>query len=237
MDNQFYVYRHIRLDTNTPFYVGKGSILLQRAYQKGTRRSEYWNRIVSKYGYIVEIIEKNLTEEQAFAKEIELIKSYKSQGYCEANFTDGGEGASGLVFSKEHREKLSKSQKGKKHSEGTRKKMSDSKKGQKPWIKGKKHSEESCQKMSEAHKGKVSWNRGRKFSEETRKKMSEARRGKFTGKNHPSAKKVICTKTNKIWDTIKDAAEFINITPEYLAIQLRGVLKNKTTLIYYKETT
>ena len=68
-----------------------------------------------------------------------------------------------LIFltSMEH---ISLHQKGKKHSEETKKKMSEAKKG-------KQLSEEHKKKMSEAKKGK-------QLSEETKKKMSEALKGK-----------------------------------------------------------
>lgn len=56
-------------------------------------------------------------------------------------------------------------------------------KGKSPWNKGKHHSEESKRKMSEAHKGKSAyWNIGRHPSEETRKKLSEVHKGKPSGR-------------------------------------------------------
>lgn len=187
MNNNFYVYRHIRLDTNTPFYVGKGKG--KRAYSK--QRNNYWHRIVNKHGYIVEIFEENLTEDQAFEKEIESIKLYKSQGYCETNFTGGGEGPSGAIRSEETCKKISKANKGKKLSEETRKKISEAAKGRKHseeakkrmritnsgknnGMYGKTHTAEVKEKMSEAHKGKESGNKGNKYSEESRKKISIA---------------------------------------------------------------
>lgn len=107
--NDFYVYRHIRLDSNTPFYIGKGKGF--RAGKK-TRRNQYWNNIVKSVGYKVEIVISNLTEEQSFRKEQELIKLYKKFGYCEANMSEGGEGPSNPC--KETRQKMSNSAKGNK---------------------------------------------------------------------------------------------------------------------------
>lgn len=83
-----YVYRHIRLDTGTPFYVGKGS---------GTRawcnnRNRYWKNIVKLTNYKIEIITNNLDDSSAFNLEAKLIKLYRSFGYCEANLADGGLG-------------------------------------------------------------------------------------------------------------------------------------------------
>lgn len=103
---KFYVYRHIRKDTNTPFYVGKGT--RNRAFEKcKSKRGEYWHNIVKKAGYEVEIIMDDLSEEEAFEKEIEFIDMYRGLGYCEANFTDGGEGLSNPT--QEVRNKIAKS--------------------------------------------------------------------------------------------------------------------------------
>jgi hypothetical protein len=59
---------------------------------KTGNRSEYWKRIVKKYGYVSEIIISGLTEEESYKKETEYICHYKSMGECGANFTDGGDG-------------------------------------------------------------------------------------------------------------------------------------------------
>jgi group I intron endonuclease len=106
MNRTFCVYRHIRLDKNTPFYVGKGT--LKRARNLYARNFIH-KRIRKKYGCQVEIIENYLTEEEAFNKEIEFIKLYKSLGYCEANMTLGGEGLSGFTKSKDSRLKTARS--------------------------------------------------------------------------------------------------------------------------------
>ena len=85
---KFYVYRHIRLDTNTPFYVGKGSN--RRARKRG--RNIYWDRIVKKANYKIEILKYFNDEEEAYDFERTLISLYKSLGYCEANLAAGGLG-------------------------------------------------------------------------------------------------------------------------------------------------
>lgn len=172
--NNFYIYQHVRLDTNTIFYVGKGKE--NRANCK-YYRNKYWNNITNKINYVVEIIEENLTEQEAFKKEIELIKSYKEKGWCEANLTDGGEGVSGWKASKEQRKKNSESTKGKKHSEESKRKRSLKLKGRKTGIITK----------GAWKKGRIPWNKGIKTGPQTkeqRKKNSESKKGIPKTKSH-----------------------------------------------------
>ena len=108
--NTCYVYRHIRLDKNEPFYVGVGSdSKFRRAYNSGLKdRNVYWHRIVAKTDYEVEIILDGLTYEESLIKEEEFVNLYgrvnnKTGILC--NLTDGGKGSKGLVISEETREK------------------------------------------------------------------------------------------------------------------------------------
>ena len=60
-----YVYRHIRLDKNEPFYIGIGTDNnYKRAYSKNSRNI-FWERVVKKTNYDVEIIMDNLTKDKA----------------------------------------------------------------------------------------------------------------------------------------------------------------------------
>jgi hypothetical protein len=72
MENNKVVYLHKKETDNSIFYIGMGD--LKRAYCK--QRSIWWNRIVDKYGCIVEIYKNGLTKEQASELEIELISKY-----------------------------------------------------------------------------------------------------------------------------------------------------------------
>lgn len=145
----FYVYKHIRLDTGTVFYVGKGRGY--RAYNKRTRNL-YWKNIVNNCGYRVEIVHKNLSEEQSFKLEKEVISKYKSIGQCEANMSLGGEGASGIIRSEETKRKMRIAHK-----------MRDC-----------KHPKKRRLKMSRASKGK-------KMSDEARLNMSKSKLGLHVG--------------------------------------------------------
>lgn len=77
---KYYIYQHIRLDTNEIFYIGKGTKKLKgnvyhRAYTRSSR-NEHWLNIVNKTSYKVEILEEFETEEHCLLKETELIILY-----------------------------------------------------------------------------------------------------------------------------------------------------------------
>lgn len=114
-----YVYRHIRLDTNQPFYVGAGTGRNYKRAKKGyiagfitgsSQRSKAWNEIASKTKFEVEIIMDGLTLEEALKKEEEFIALYgradKGLGPL-CNQTDGGLGVKGAIKSEETIKKMS----------------------------------------------------------------------------------------------------------------------------------
>ena len=83
---KYYLYRHIRLDKNEPFYIGVGTKVNKksflkvtseyvRAYSK-TRRNKIWIDIVSKTDYEVEILLESDNYEFIKQKEIEFIALY-----------------------------------------------------------------------------------------------------------------------------------------------------------------
>jgi hypothetical protein len=117
-DSKLYlVYRHRRLDTNKIFYVGI-SDNMRRPYEKGKRRSEFWNKIVSKATYKVELIFKDITFEEAKDLEMLLIEEYGRKDLNTGslvNMTNGGEGTCGVIISEETRTKLRKSKRGVNH--------------------------------------------------------------------------------------------------------------------------
>lgn len=105
----YYVYFHKRKTNGEIFYIGKGK--LNRCFVK-YGRSLYWNNIVNKDGYIVEIFKDNLSEQESLKKEIELINIYKP--IC--NFTNGGDGSIGFIINNETKEKFRLAKLGKKQS-------------------------------------------------------------------------------------------------------------------------
>lgn len=151
--NIYYVYLHIRNDNNEVFYVGKGK---NHRAKSRVGRSEWWKRIVDKYGYTIEYIEKDLSEDDALDLEVELIKFYRECGYSLCNLTDGGDGTSGLRHTDATKEKIRQAATGRKQSEETRRKVNAAQKGL-------KRSEEFCKHLSLVKTGK-------KVSEETKSK-------------------------------------------------------------------
>lgn len=96
--NNYYVYEWIRLDTNEPFYVGKGKE--NRAYKLTRGNNKHFNSIVKRIPTAVHILHGNLTEEEALEYEIWYIYKYRDEiGYDLVNNTDGGEGVSGFKHS------------------------------------------------------------------------------------------------------------------------------------------
>lgn len=73
----YYVYEHIRNDNQTVFYVGKGHG--NRAWVK--HRNKKHDEIANSIGMTVRIVMENLTEEQAYQEEYNLIAEYLEQGY------------------------------------------------------------------------------------------------------------------------------------------------------------
>lgn len=126
------------------------------------------------------------------------------------------EAGKGRIVLEETRKKLSEINKGRIFNEETKRKLSEARKGKYTGKNnpnyGKHHSEETRKKISETLKGRTSPNKGKSPSEETRKKLSEAHKGKNTGENHPRAKSVICITTNNVFYTIKDGANYYNIS-------------------------
>ena len=107
MNNIFYVYIYWRLDTNEPFYVGKGS---GDRWMSLHQRNKHFTNIINKHAIACEIIKNDLTEDEAHEIECwlinELVFEYgfsidiknanSNDHYCHlVNMTWGGEGTSG----------------------------------------------------------------------------------------------------------------------------------------------
>lgn len=166
-----------------PLYVGKGHgkrdkyhLRCLTSIDKKRFLGKFYNRIKEiykegEYPFIIKLRE-GLFEEEAFSLEKFLIldigRKDLGKGFL-LNRSDGGEGDSGKVFTKEWRESLSLSAKNKVVTEETRKRMSLAWKGEKNHrfglsIKGRLHSQETKNKLS----------------------LMKKLEGKWRGKNNPS---------------------------------------------------
>lgn len=152
---KWYVYQHTRVDNGEIFYIGIGCINnFSRAYSK-KNRSSFWERIVEKTNYKIEIIFEELSEEEAKNKEVELISKYKKikDGGTLCNITDGGDGVSGLKHSEETKKILREKRKTQVFTDEVKKKWSLNRMGNKKAL-GKKHSEEKNLAKSKNQRGK-----------------------------------------------------------------------------------
>lgn len=122
MKKIFYVYFLIDPVTGQPFYVGKGS--KRRMYEHYRLRNRLTNKLLKNklcklyqlgYKVLYQKVLENVTEQEAFEKEKQLIQKYgklidKTGILC--NLTNGGEGNS-CSWSQEKRKKTSERMKGK----------------------------------------------------------------------------------------------------------------------------
>lgn len=214
---KYYLYRHIRLDKNEPFYIGVGTTpkrkaishehYYRRAYNSSNRNT-IWKNITNKTDYEVEILLESDNYDFIKEKEIEFIKLYgrkdNNTGVL-SNMTDGG-GKRHLKSNKKIGEKLKKYWKENEHP-----------------CSGVPISEERKQKLREVLKGNNAGNKNYFFGK------------RFTGANCPSSKRVIDTATGEIYASAKEAHEKTNYPYkyEYLRKMISGINTNKTTLEHY----
>ena len=218
MENNYYVYEWIRLDTLEPFYVGKGK---GKRYKETHRNNPKFNEIIKNYPTAVSLLETNLTEEEAFQYEIWYIYEYRDIiGYDLLNKSDGGKSTvlSGKDNHFSHKRFVGSlnGMYGKKHKPETIEKIKSKLSGENSPFYGKKRPEHSL-KIS----GKNHPLYGKKHSEESKKKMSES------SKNKPNARsrKIRCITTGKEFNFVKEGANYYNLDDSSLHKHLKGKYK------------
>jgi hypothetical protein len=215
-----YVYRHIRLDKNEPFYIGIGSDMTNKRANERARRSELWKKIVAKSEYEIEILMDDITFEEAKSKEIEFIKLYGridlGNGTL-ANLTDGGDGAINRIFTPEHRRKLSLSQIGKEKSEKIKDKL-------RKYRIGKFNSPEARLKISKANKGRINTPELMELLRNRKGKKNPA--FGITGAKCKNFKGFIQVFKNGVYlgqyEGIRDCAESLGVTATKVSAVLNG---------------
>ena len=219
------VYRHRRLDTNEIFYIGITK-KLSRPNSK-FNRNKYWHNIVNKYEYSVEIIQENLSWQDACELECFLILEYGRKDFGIGklvNMTSGGDGVPNIIITEENRIKSRNAMLGRKHSEQSKLKMSHSRKGI---------------LFSKEHKNNLSKSKQNVIvSLETKVKLSIIHTGKKKSLSHAQNiakaeyKKVLDKITEQKFESLKEVTSHFGFEYKQLSRWLNGSRKNKTNLIY-----
>lgn len=243
-DKTFIVYAHIN-KVNGKKYIGITCQTESQRFRngKGYKSSKHFYSAIQKYGWNAFehiVLYRELSEEDAKAKEIELIEKYDTRnsdkGY---NMTPGGEGYSGEdnpMFGKHLSNKakrlLSEKLTGRYVSEETKQKQSAS-------LKGRTFSDETKAKMRESAKARVERMKedhplikyhpdyrgeknpmyGKHLTDDQKRRMV-AHKIYYSGKDNPHAKRVKCIETGIIFETVNEAAAAC----QCLATTISGVL-------------
>lgn len=250
--NNYYVYVYLdpRSNPPEPIYVGKGHGKRYKDHiTKGAKNKHLKNKLnkIQEAGLqpIIEFPKKNISDAEAILLEIELIAKYgridkKTGTLC--NWTDGGDGTSGYKHKDETKKLFSKQRKGKPQTP----KQYEANCGRKPI------SEETRLKMSLANKGHArhtpeqiaklkQFNLGSKRTEETKKLMSLQRKGKKQteaqyqancSRDPKNTKQIVCVNNNKIYKSIKSAANELNLSPSAIGAVARGMRKHHKNYIF-----
>jgi hypothetical protein len=219
-----HIYRHIRLDKNEPFYIGIGADdLCKRAYDdKATHRSDWWNRIVSKSGYSVDILFEDVTIDFAKEKEKEFISLYGridlgTGTLC--NQTNGGDGINGWKATPKTKLKMSEAAK----IRGTAmlntpeiiEKRANS-------MRGKKRTPIQCERLA-------AWQRGIPKHKEQIEKMRATKllqENVEKSRNQPNCKKVLCLDNGVIYRSFAEAGRQLNVERSAISMCCLGKRDN-----------
>lgn len=238
-EGKYYLYRHIRIDKNEPFYIGIGSkngknnksIITEysRAYTK-RGRNKIWSSIVDRTDYEIEIIletdDKNFVEQ----KEKEFIELHGrlvlSNGTL-SNLHKGGNYKDGHKLSEEQRMNISNRQKGEKHHNALKVYNKKTKNIFNSVSETAKFFNIDGGSISNMLKGEAKNELNIMYYEDYLK--GDYRAFSFLDKTYTP---VINYKTLDIFNTITEAAESINMDANKLAEYLRGKkCTNKTDFI------
>lgn len=222
-----YVYEHWRPDTDTCFYVGKGSGYRARAMAYG--RGRYHKNVQAKLARLglsveVRIIADGLTDTDALAFEVERIAFWTAAGVKLVNRTLGGEGTRGYRASPETRAKLGAKSKAAWQNPEHRARIIASRTGL-------KRAPEVGRKIGDALRGKPKsaihrqraseWQRGRVLPEGHRESLRKtttalwqdpAYRAKTLSNRPPQkTKPVVCEDDGRVFPSMTAAAEFYGL--------------------------
>lgn len=232
---KFYIYRHVRPDTNQVFYIGKGSNVSTDTYQRvsSKERSIWWKRVVEKNDgkYVKEIIFECDTESEIFEKEKEFIALYgrKDLGLGTlVNMSNGGDGTTGIIITEKQKIDLSiRSSKmviNLETKETYRSAIIAAKENGVNYIQFVGYLNHKITNTTAF----VYYSDYIKYGEEYCKTIFINQRWERIG----SGKAVINIESRKQFKNAKEASIFYNIEPTYLRKKLNGSQKNNTNLRY-----
>ena len=144
---EYYTYAYLRED-GTPYYIGKGKEKRIYCTKRIVKQPKDKSKII--------FLKQNLTEEEAFKHEIYMITIFGRKDLGTGilhNKTNGGDGASGAIRSLEFKENLRNLNKNKVLSKEHKMKISESQRGDKNHNYGKSASQKTREKISESTKG------------------------------------------------------------------------------------
>jgi len=204
---------------NNKAYVGQTiqSLAKRRAGHyvraKKNKRNSYFYNALRKYkrsDWKWSIIVRCDSQEELDKEEIAHIQKYDDDGLG-YNMTLGGGRSIGYEHTEEVRRNMSASHKGIKLSDEHRKAISEA-------MKGRILTKEHRKNISEFRQGMV-------FNENHCKNMSKGRIGKYMGAEHPNAKAVLCIETDRVYDTLTEAAKEVGISIGWLSEAMIGKRK------------
>jgi hypothetical protein len=206
----YYVYIWYIKGTNEVFYIGKGT---GRRYKQTSNRNKFFNDMYKSHDCDVKKIYENLTEAEAFQKEMETIKWYRENtDFRLTNQTDGGEGSSGWKPPQDFRDKQAKIQKEQWQDEEFKKKMMAIRTDEN----GPYKSQEFRDKISQLVQGENNPNYNNHWTDEMKQHLSQVRKanGLSADENNPKATRIICLETGEVFNCIKYAMQKYNIKHE-----------------------
>jgi hypothetical protein len=226
--NNKYVYRHIRLDCNTPFYIGIGTrndnsmterTRYDRAHCTTGRRTKKWFSVYAVSDIRVDVLLDGLTLDEAQEKEQEFVSLYgmEKQGGSLVNQTKGGDHLKSVIDTSTGKiyNTIVEAAKDSKYTSTYLSRMLDG-------------TRRNFSSFCLLHK----YLSGQYLVNEIKPPMSEYTRNlhkkRSIGSNNPACKQVIHTESGKIYPYAKICATENNIPYKTFINKLNGKRPNRT---------